>query len=133
MKKILSVLLMMFPVALLAQDNPDAGRIFTMVESMPEFPGKETGLKYFISNNIRYPEELKESGINGIVYVTFVIDTLGKTKDIRILRGLAKQIDRARTNGSFSIFLNRSLHLNLFVYFQLRYRVRLFQIGRAHV
>ena len=33
-------------------------------------------------------------------------------------------------NGSCSIFLNRSLNLNLFVYFQLRYRVRSFHIAR---
>ena len=35
-----------------------------------------------------------------------------------------------KIGGSFSIFLNRSLNLNLFVYFQFRYRVRSFHIAR---
>lgn len=68
--------------------DPDEGKIFTIVEEMPQFPGGgEAALLKYLQNNIKYPAMARENGIEGIVYVTFVVDKDGKVKDPKLLRG----------------------------------------------
>ena len=65
----------------------------TIVEQMPEFPGGQIGLSKFLSNNIKYPDYARESGIQGNVYVTFVVKTDGSISNIKILRGIGGGCD----------------------------------------
>ncbi len=69
-------------------------QVFIKVEKSPEFPGGTEALNNFIRKNLRYPEELKESGISGMVIVSFTIDADGSIKDIKIVRGLDPLLDR---------------------------------------
>lgn len=67
--------------------------IFTVVESMPQFKGGDTKLYEYLGNNIKYPVMAKESGIQGKVYVTFVVEQDGSVTDVRILRGIGGGCD----------------------------------------
>ena len=62
--------------------------IFTIVEDMPSFPGGEEALFKYLGNETKYPQMAKDAGIQGTVYVTFVIGSDGKVKDVKILRGV---------------------------------------------
>lgn len=62
--------------------------IFTIVEDMPTFPGGEEALFKYLGNNIKYPQMAKEAGIQGTVFVTFVIGPDGKVRDVKVLRGI---------------------------------------------
>jgi protein TonB len=73
--------------------DPDAGKIFTIVEEMPSFPGGELELIKFLQKNIKYPAMARENGISGKVYVTFVVDKEGKIKDAKVLRGIGGGCD----------------------------------------
>jgi protein TonB len=73
--------------------DPDEGKIFTVVEEMPGFPGGEEKLFEYLRKNIKYPPVARENGISGRVFVTFVVDKDGKVKDARILRGIAGGCD----------------------------------------
>lgn len=65
--------------------------IFITPEILPVYKdGGNIGLQKFIANNLRYP---KEMCIEGLVVVEFTVDTLGHVKDIKILRGIAKEAD----------------------------------------
>jgi protein TonB len=69
--------------------DPDAGKIFTVVEEMPQFPGGgEAALLQYLRTNIKYPPMARENGIEGTVYVTFVVDKDGKVKEPKLLRGV---------------------------------------------
>ena len=72
--------------------EPDAGKIFTVVEEMPSFPGGEAKLFEYLSK-IKYPAIARENGISGRVYVTFVVDKDGKIKDAKLLRGIGGGCD----------------------------------------
>jgi len=63
-------------------------------EIMPVFPGKEAGLLNFLRKNIHYPEKSREKGIEGTVYVTFVITKEGNVEDIKILRSVNDELDK---------------------------------------
>ncbi len=67
--------------------------IFTVVEEMPTFPGGDESRIKFLTENIKYPQMAKESGIQGTVYVTFVIDERGRVADVKVLRGIGGGCD----------------------------------------
>lgn len=67
--------------------------IFTVVESMPEFRGGMQELYTYLGNNIKYPVMAKESGIQGKVYVTFVVEKDGSITDVKLLRGIGGGCD----------------------------------------
>jgi len=67
--------------------------IFTVVEAMPEFQGGDAARIKFLQENIKYPQMAKESGIQGRVYVTFVVEKNGKITDVKVLRGIGGGCD----------------------------------------
>jgi periplasmic protein TonB len=67
--------------------------IFTVVEEQPAYPGGEEGRMKFLQDNIKYPEEAKELGIQGRVFVTFVVEVDGSITDVRVLRGIGGGCD----------------------------------------
>ncbi|MBK5285275.1 MAG: TonB family protein [Bacteroidia bacterium] len=71
----------------------DEGKIFTIVEEMPSFPGGESKLFEYLRNNIKYPPVARENGVVGRVYVTFVVGKDGKINDAKILRGIGAGCD----------------------------------------
>ena len=67
--------------------------LFTVVEEQPCYPGGDDARILYLQNNIRYPEEAKELGIQGKVFVTFVVETDGSLTDIKVLRGIGGGCD----------------------------------------
>jgi Ca-activated chloride channel family protein len=67
--------------------------VFFIVEDMPEFPGGEAAMHNFLVQNIQYPPKAQENGIQGRVYVSFVIDTDGSIIDVRIIRGISPSLN----------------------------------------
>lgn len=58
-----------------------------------EYPGGEKMLNKFLENNIMYPEEAREQGIKGKVYLSFIVDEKGFVKDANVVSGVHKLID----------------------------------------
>ena len=67
--------------------------IFTIVQDMPSFPGGDGAMLSFLGKNIKYPTLAKESGIQGTVYVTFVVEKDGSVSDVKVLRGIGGGCD----------------------------------------
>lgn len=64
-----------------------------VAEQMPEFPGGESSMRSYIQSNLQYPTMARESGIQGTVYVTFVVSKTGNISDIKVLRGIGGGCD----------------------------------------
>ncbi len=67
--------------------------IFTLVEQMPRFPGGDMARIRYMSENIKYPKNARENGIQGRVFVTFVVEQDGTVNDVRVLRGIGGGCD----------------------------------------
>lgn len=67
--------------------------VFTVVEEMPVYPGGEEARMQYLASNIKYPEAARKQGIQGTVYVTFVIERDGSVTDVRVLRGIGGGCD----------------------------------------
>lgn len=76
------------------EEEADEGQVFFIVEDMPEFPGGELALRKFIANAIKYPVIAQENGIQGKVYVNFVVDKDGSITNARIARGVDRSLDQ---------------------------------------
>tara|TARA_B100000795_G_scaffold90784_2_gene66065 strand:- start:8596 stop:9273 length:678 start_codon:yes stop_codon:yes gene_type:complete len=73
--------------------------IFTIVEENAQFPGGESAMNKFLGENLKYPKMAQDAGIQGIVYVTFVVEPTGIITSIKILRGLGGGCDDAAVNA----------------------------------
>jgi TonB family protein len=62
--------------------------ILSYAEVMPEYPGGVKELFSFIQRNMKYPEIEKENGIQGTVYVQFIVSKEGVVSNPKILRGV---------------------------------------------
>ena len=69
--------------------------VFSVVEKNPTFPGGDKALLEFISNNVRYPIEAMQQGIQGKVMTRFIVSESGKVESPEILRSLDPTTDAA--------------------------------------
>lgn len=67
--------------------------IFTVVEESPDYMGGDLGRIKFLQDNIKYPQMARESGIQGTVYVTFVVERDGSVTDVKVQRGIGGGCD----------------------------------------
>lgn len=89
-----------------AETISDDHEIFQIVEDMPRFRGCESEkteeganqcfqekLYAFLSQNMKYPQQAKELGIQGKVFVSFVVEKDGSVAQVQILRGIGGGCD----------------------------------------
>jgi len=75
------------------EEEEEEAQIFTVVESMPGFPGGDAARIKYLNENIQYPQMARESGIQGRVFVTFVVEKDGSVTDVKVLRGIGGGCD----------------------------------------
>jgi len=68
--------------------------VFVSAEFMPEFPGGQRALFKWLFNNIKYPVIAQENGIEGSVYVGFVVDRDGTIVNVKVLKSVDPALDR---------------------------------------
>jgi TonB family protein len=67
--------------------------IYESVKQMPQFPGGENELLNYITKNMMYPLSAKQKGIQGNVYVRFIVTETGKLDHIEVVRPLTPDCD----------------------------------------
>lgn len=72
---------------------PEDTAIYKYPSSYPEFPGGESALFRYLSENITYTREAREINLQGTVHVSFVVGKDGSINKVKILRGLGAGLD----------------------------------------
>ncbi len=67
--------------------------IFKYVEEMPSFPNGQDELIKFIGQNVKYPEIARRAGVEGKVFVQFVVGTDGRVGQVSIAKGIGAGCD----------------------------------------
>ncbi len=75
-------------------EEVDDTTTFIVVQEDPVFPGGEAKLKAFLAS-IPYPPDARRVGLEGIVYVRFVVSKTGKVIRVEVLKGAHKWLDEA--------------------------------------
>jgi protein TonB len=72
----------------------DGEPILTAVEKQPEFLGGTSELYKYIGTHLKYPKVAAERGIEGRVFVKFIVDREGNVQNPEILKGTYPAIDQ---------------------------------------
>ncbi len=75
------------------EHEANSDEVFMVVDEMPEYPGGIPELRKFLANAVKYPDEAIKKGIQGKVYVTFVVDKNGSISRAKIARGVNPSLD----------------------------------------
>jgi len=73
---------------LYSQNLPDTagGYVHEPDLILPKFPGD---INTYINDNIEYPDSARDAGIQGTVYIQFIVEKDGKVDSIKVLRGVS--------------------------------------------
>ena len=70
--------------------------VFYVVEDMPKFQGMNPDACIaYVQENLEYPQKARDKGIEGKVYVSFVIDTKGKVTKAEVKRSVDPLLNKA--------------------------------------
>ena len=72
----------------------DSNNPYEVVEQMPQFPGGDKALIKYLGDNIVYPIEALESGIQGRVIIRFVVTKVGKIERVEVIRSVDVLLDK---------------------------------------
>lgn len=76
-----------------APEEESVDEVFTIVEDQPEFPGGMQAFFKYVSDNMVYPAQARRMGIEGRVYVQFVVDKDGKVTEVKAVKGIGAGCD----------------------------------------
>lgn len=82
------------PVEVEKEEEVEEATVFFIVEEMPLFPGGPAELNKYIAQNVKYPVIAQENGIQGRVYVSFVVNSKGKIENVKVARGVDPSLDK---------------------------------------
>jgi periplasmic protein TonB len=68
--------------------------IIDIASDPPTFPGIDA----FFAKNIKYPQIAKEAGIEGTVWLSWVVNTDGTVQDVEVIKGAHPALDREALN-----------------------------------
>jgi len=94
--------IMILSVSCFGQNQPSkkehqkvkAGFGVSVSQTQPEFPGGTDSLNNYLRSNIKYPHDSKMNGIHGRVYIGFLIDKMGKMRNVRVLSGVTDELNQ---------------------------------------
>lgn len=74
-------------------EDEEVEEIFTIVEDQPEFPGGMQEFYEFVGDKMNYPKQAARMGIQGRVYVQFIVGKDGALRDIQVVKGIGAGCD----------------------------------------
>ena len=76
------------PAPVLEEKVEKPEEIFKVVEQQPQYPDGEAAMLKFIYSNIKYPPIARDNGVEGTVYVSFVVEKDGSITDAKVVRDI---------------------------------------------
>ena len=70
------------------------GKVYEIVEQIPESPGGLTALMNYLRTNTRYPAAAQKAGIEGRVIVSFIVEPNGSVSNVEIVRSVDTDLDQ---------------------------------------
>ena len=75
------------------KDTTADDKVYKVCEQMPTYEGGDAALMKYIGENLKYPEEAKERGLQGRVVVGFIIEKDGSLTNFKVLRAVDRALD----------------------------------------
>ena len=79
----------------LRKSEPVPPEFVLMPEVEPSFPGGESEMYRWISDNLTYPKPASNLNIQGTVFLQFIVTERGNVRQVKVLKGVTPAIDSA--------------------------------------
>lgn len=76
-----------------APEEEATDEIFMVVEDQPEPAGGMQAFYEYVGKNLKYPSQARRMGIEGKVFVQFVVNTDGSITDVQAIKGIGAGCD----------------------------------------
>ena len=94
LKVALMMLVLLFSFTTSTAQTKKNNMVYDVVEVMPQFPGGQIAMLKYIMENIKYPKQIMEEGIQGRVTVSFIVEKDGRVSNVRLLRSVQSALDK---------------------------------------
>ena len=74
-------------------EEEETDEIFTIVEQQPAFKGGVAAFYSYVGKKMKYPSQARRMGIEGKVFVQFVVGKDGSISEVKIMRGIGAGCD----------------------------------------
>lgn len=64
-----------------------------IADEQPTFPGGAPAYRHFLQQNVRYPDAARDNNIAGDVFISLVIDEMGRLLDAEVIKGVGYGLD----------------------------------------
>lgn len=68
--------------------------ILNIAEVMPQYEGGTKEMMNFIVRNTKFPSSARRIGVQGTVFVSFVVDSEGNVVDVKVVKGISAECDK---------------------------------------
>ena len=72
---------------------PEDTTVYNVADHMPEFPGGIDELFKFLADNTNYPASMQNSGIQGRVFISFIVTKKGDLRNLKVVQSLHPEAD----------------------------------------
>ena len=94
LKVALMMLVLLFSFTTSTAQTKKNNMVYDVVEVMPQYPGGQIAMLKYIMQNIKYPKQIMEEGIQGRVTVSFIVEKDGRVSNVRLLRSVQPSLDK---------------------------------------
>lgn len=94
LKVALMMLVLLFSFMTSTAQTKKNNMVYDVVEVMPQYPGGQIAMLKYIMENIKYPKQIMEEGIQGRVTVSFIVEKDGRVSNVRLLRSVQSALDK---------------------------------------
>ena len=75
------------------QTDEVTNEVFIVVEQPPQFVGGDEAMGKYLAENLRYPKKARREGIEGRVYVQFIVEKDGSISNVETIKGIGELCD----------------------------------------
>ena len=76
-----------------APEEENVDEIFTIVEESASFPGGLSAWAKYLGKELKYPRQAQRMGIEGRVFVQFIVERDGSLTDVKVVKGIGAGCD----------------------------------------
>ncbi len=94
LQALLLSLFLIVPFSAFSQETGNVEQIETVVDKLPKLKNARGGINKYIEKKISYPENAKLRGVEGDVWVGFVVSSSGVVKDVKVEKSVDPLLDQ---------------------------------------
>ena len=75
------------------KDTATDDKVYEVCEQMPIFKGGDAALLKYLRENLKYPDNTKDRGVQGRLVIGFIVEKDGSLTDVKVLRPVDIDLD----------------------------------------